>query len=58
MDAYQAVGVTVTQPEPLVEREIFNRAEAVTANRSPVRKRATEPPYLLGGVARCDVCGR
>ncbi|MDA1280226.1 MAG: recombinase family protein [Chloroflexi bacterium] len=59
LGTYTRYGVRIAgSHEPLVEREIFNRAEAVTDMRSPVRKRPTEPPYLLGGVARCDLCGR
>jgi hypothetical protein len=59
LGTYTRYGVRIAgSHEPIVEREIFNRAEAVTRTRKPVRKRATEPPYLLGGVARCDLCGR
>lgn len=59
LGTYTRYGVRIAgSHEPLVEREIFNRAEAVTRMRRPFRKRATEPAYLLGGVARCDLCGR
>ena len=59
LGTYTRYGVRIAgSHEPLVEREIFNRAEAVTKSRKPVRRRATEPPYLLGGIARCDLCGR
>ena len=59
LGTYSRYGVRIAgSHEPLIEREIFNRAEAVTKTRKPVRRRATEPPYLLGGIARCDLCGR
>ncbi len=59
LGTYTRYGVRIAgSHEPLVDREIFNRAEAVTRKRKPVRRRASEPPYLLGGVARCDLCGR
>ena len=59
LGTYTRYGVRIAgSHESLVDREIFNRTEAVTRTRKPVRKRASEPPYLLGGIARCDVCGR
>ncbi|MEE8046885.1 MAG: recombinase family protein [Dehalococcoidia bacterium] len=59
LGTYTRYGVRIAgSHEPIVDREIFNRAEAVTRSRKPIRKRATEPSYLLGGVARCDLCGR
>ena len=59
LGTYTRYGVRIAgSHEPLVDREIFNRTEAVTRTRKPVRKRAVEPPYLLGGIARCDLCGR
>ncbi|MCZ6538403.1 MAG: recombinase family protein, partial [Chloroflexi bacterium] len=59
LGTYTRYGVRIAgSHEPLVEREIFNRAESVTRMRRPVRKRAGEAPYLLGGIVRCDLCGR
>jgi DNA invertase Pin-like site-specific DNA recombinase len=59
LGTYTRYGVRIAGSHaPLVEREIFNRAEAVTRLRKPDRARSTQPPYLLGGVARCDLCGR
>jgi hypothetical protein len=59
LGTYTRYGVRIAgSHEPLVDREIFNRTEAVTRTRKPLRKRAVEPPYLLGGIARCDLCGR
>ena len=59
LGTYTRYGVRIAgSHEPLVDREIFNRTEAVTRTRKPVRKRAVEPPYLLGGIVRCDLCGR
>lgn len=59
LGTYTRYGVRIAgSHEPLVEREIYNRAEGVTKSRKPIRRRPTEPPYLLGGIARCDLCGR
>ncbi len=59
LGTYTRYGVRIAgSHEPLVEREIYYRAESVTRMRRPVRKRATETPYLLGGIVRCDLCGR
>lgn len=59
LGTYTRYGVRIAgSHEPIVDREIFNRAEAVTRTRKPVRRRAGEPAYLLGGIARCDLCGR
>jgi site-specific DNA recombinase len=59
LGTYNRYGVRIAgSHEPLVERAIFNRAEAVTKTRKPIRRRATEPPYRLGGIARCYLCGR
>ncbi len=59
LGTYTRYGVRIAgSHEPLIEREIFNRAESVTRMRRPVRKRADETPYLLGGIVRCDLCGR
>lgn len=59
LGTYTRYGVRIAgSHEPIVDREIFNRAEAVTRMRKPRRRRASEPAYLLGGIARCHVCGR
>ena len=59
LGTYTRYGVRIAgSHEALVEREIFNRAESVTRMRKPVRNRADEVPYLLGGIVRCDLCGR
>lgn len=59
LGTYTRYGVRIAgSHEPIVDREIFNRADAVTKARKPNRRKQTEPPYLLGGVARCDLCGR
>ncbi len=42
----------------IVDREVFNRAQAVMASRSPVRRSRALTPYLLSGLARCWSCGR
>jgi DNA invertase Pin-like site-specific DNA recombinase len=43
---------------PLVERELFNRAEAVTEMRRPVRRSRKSEPFLLSGLLRSQVSGR
>ena len=59
LGTYSRYGVRIAgNHDPLVERDIFIRAEKVTKSRTPVRKQGLEPPYLLGGLARCDLCGR
>jgi site-specific DNA recombinase len=59
LGTYTRYGVRIAgSHEPLVDREIFNRADSVTRMRKPVRKQAHETPYLLGGIVRCDLCGR
>ena len=59
LGTYSRYGVRIAgNHESLVERDIFVRAEKVTASRTPIRKQGFEPPYLLGGVARCHLCGR
>ncbi len=59
LGTYTRYGVRIAgSHEPLVRREIFNRADAVTKSRSPRRRKASEPPYIFGGIARCNLCGR
>jgi hypothetical protein len=59
LGTYTRYGVRIAgSHEPIIDREIFNRADGVTRSRKPERGPAKEPPYLLGGVARCDLCGR
>ena len=59
LGTYSRYGVRIAgNHDPLVDRDIFIRAETVTKSRTPVRKQRLEPPYLLGGVARCNLCGR
>ncbi|MEC9293979.1 MAG: recombinase family protein [Chloroflexota bacterium] len=59
LGTYSRYGVRIAgNHDPLVERDIFVRVEKVIKSRTPVRKPGLEPPYLLGGVARCDLCGR
>lgn len=56
---YTRYGVRIAgNHEPLVTRKVFNRAEVVTKSRKPDRLPSSQQPYILGGVVRCDVCGR
>jgi DNA invertase Pin-like site-specific DNA recombinase len=59
LGTYTRYGVRIAgSHDAIVDREIFNRADGVTKSRKPDRRKQTEPPYLLGGIARCDLCGR
>jgi DNA invertase Pin-like site-specific DNA recombinase len=47
-----------SRTEPLVSRELFDRANLMlTASRPPTGRPARNPAYLLRGVAFCGVCG-
>lgn len=59
LGTYSRYGVRIVGSHPaLVERELFNRAEAVTQMRRPARKRRTAEPFLLSGLLRSQVSGR
>jgi hypothetical protein len=59
LGTYTRYGVRIVGSHaPLVEREIFNRAEAVMQARRPVRRGPSDEPFALGGLLRCGVCGR
>lgn len=59
LGTYARYGVRIAgSHEPLVDREIFNRADAVIKSRTPVRSQASQQPYIFGGIARCSLCGR
>ena len=59
LGTYARYGVRIAgSHEPLVDRETFNRADAVTKSRTPVRNEASQQPYIFGGIARCSLCGR
>ena len=59
LGTYARYGVRIVgSHDPLVEREIFNRAEAVMHARRPVRRGPSDEPFALGGLLRCGVCGR
>lgn len=59
LGTYSRYGVRIVgSHHPLVERELFNRAEAVTQMRRPARKRRTAEPFLLSGLLRSQVSGR
>ncbi len=59
LGTYSRYGVRIVGSHPpLVEREIFNRAEAVTEMRRPARKRRKAEPFLLSGLLRSKVSGR
>ena len=59
LGTYTRYGVRIVgSHDPLVDREIFNRAEAVMQARRPVRRGPSEEPFALSGLLRCGVCGR
>lgn len=59
LGTYSRYGIRIVGSHPpLVEREVFNRAEAVTEMRRPVRKRRKAEPFLLSGLLRSQVSGR
>lgn len=59
LGTYSRYGVRIVGSHPpLVEREVFNRAEAVTQMRRPVRRQRNPEPFLLSGLLRSHVSGR
>lgn len=59
LGTYTRYGVRIVGSHPpIVERELFNRAEAVTEARRPVRKRRQAEPFLLSGLLRSNISGR
>lgn len=59
LGTYSRYGVRIVGSHPpLVERELFNRAEAVTRMRRPVRRKRNAEPFLLSGLLRSQVSGR
>jgi DNA invertase Pin-like site-specific DNA recombinase len=58
LGTYSRYGVRIVgSHSPLVERELFNRAEAVTRMRRPVRRNRKPEPFLLSGLLRSHVSG-
>ncbi len=56
---YTRYGVRISgRHEPLVSRKTFRRVQRILESRKPVRRSRSVEPYLLGGVARCALCGR
>ena len=56
---YTRYGVRISgSHRPLVDRARFNLAQQVLENRKPVRRAPSAEPYLLGGLARCALCGQ
>ena len=59
LGTYSRYGVRIVGSHPaIVERDLFNRAEAVTETRRPVRKRRQAEPFLLSGLLRSQTSGR
>ncbi len=59
LGTYSRYGVRIVGSHPaLVDRELFNRAEAVTEMRRPSRRRRKAEPFLLSGLLRSKVSGR
>lgn len=56
LGTYSRYGVRIVGSHPpIVRRDLFNRAEAVTEQRRPVRKRRNAEPFLLSGLVRSEV---
>lgn len=59
LGTYSRLGIRLAGNHPaLVESRVFNRAQQLLADRRPRRRRSQAEPFLLGGLARCGVCGR
>jgi hypothetical protein len=41
----------------IVDRNVFNQAQALLQGKKPVRRPRRAEPFLLGGLIRCGVCG-
>ncbi len=56
---YNRYGVRVVgNHQPLVDRETFRKAETVRSEKSPIRKPASNLPFLLSRLVVCSYCGR
>ena len=56
---YTRYGVRISgSHQPLVDRSKFNMVQQVLRSRKPLRRASTAEPYLLGGLARCALCGQ
>ena len=56
---YTRYGVRISSSHRrLVDRATFNLAQRILETRKPVRRASSAEPYLLGGLARCALCGR
>ncbi|MEX0762166.1 MAG: recombinase family protein [Dehalococcoidia bacterium] len=59
LGTYARYGIRIVKShQPIVDRSLFNRAQAVLESRRPARRPSAEEPYMLGGMVRCAVCGR
>jgi len=47
----------VTNHQPIIQRERFNRAQEILGSRKPIRKPRTMASFPLGGVLECATCG-
>lgn len=56
---YTRYGVRISgSHQPLVDRTKFNLVQQVLESRKPSRRASSAEPYLLGGLARCALCGQ
>ena len=56
---YTRYGVRISgSHQPLIDRTKFNQAQQVLEIRKPSRRASSSEPYLLGGLARCALCGQ
>jgi hypothetical protein len=59
LGTYSRYGVRIVGSHPpIVRRDLFNRAEAVTEHRRPVRRRRNAEPFLLSGLVRSEMSSR
>ncbi|MEE8363233.1 MAG: recombinase family protein [Dehalococcoidia bacterium] len=57
--SYSRYGMRIVgSHERIVDRSLFSRAQAVLGARRPASRPRRADPYVLGGLARCGVCGR
>ena len=56
---YTRYGVRISgSHQPLIDRTKFNQVQQVLESRKPSRRASSAEPYLLGGLARCALCGQ
>ncbi|MBI2171681.1 MAG: recombinase family protein [Chloroflexi bacterium] len=55
---YRRFGLRLPRSHPpIVDREVFRRAQDLLESRTPRRRQASPQPFLLSGLAVCSQCG-